>query len=64
MAPTVWLRIDEGGRVTESEVSQSSGLAAFDRAALEAVRQAVFRPARDGDEPVAVWVRYEVPFGR
>lgn len=63
-APTVWVRIDEGGRVTEAEVSQSSGFAAFDRAALEAVRRAVFRPARNGDEPVAVWVEYEIPFER
>lgn len=61
-APTVWLRIDAGGRVTEAEVSQSSGLAALDRAALEAARRAVFRPARNGDKPIAVWVEYEIPF--
>jgi protein TonB len=36
--------------------------ASFDSAAVAAVRQWTFRPARRGGQPVAAWMRVEVPF--
>jgi protein TonB len=44
--------VDDSGVVTSAEVSATSGHAALDQAALEAVRRALFAPARQGDKPV------------
>jgi periplasmic protein TonB len=48
------------GSVGEIKVKQSSGFERLDRAALEAVRQWRFVPARRGDTPIAYW--YVQPF--
>lgn len=53
------VEIDSTGRVTQCVVRQSSGFAAFDRAALEAVRQWRFEPAQNFGRPVAA--RVDVP---
>lgn len=60
---TVWLEIDETGRVVEAELGESSGFRGFDTVALSVARLARFEPAYEGDDPVAVRLEYEVPFG-
>jgi len=47
------------GRVGEIKVKRSSGFAALDQSALDAVRRWNFVPARRGDEPIPY--RYELP---
>lgn len=61
----VRIRIDRRGRVDSAYVLDSSGHAALDSAALAGARKLEYRPARQGDRPVAVWavlpVRYPMP---
>jgi TonB family protein len=57
----VELTIDEQGRVTTAEVMESAG-EQFDRAALEAVRQFEFEPARRAGAPIAVRLSYRYVF--
>jgi TonB family protein len=56
---TLEITVGIDGEVSGEQVVSSGG-AAFDAAALVAVRQWVFTPAREGDTPVAVRIR--VPF--
>lgn len=53
------VRVDVDGRVLELRVVESSGFAALDRAALDAVRDWRFEPARQGG--LAIESRVEVP---
>lgn len=53
------LLIEADGRISELEVFQSSGFPRLDQAALEAVRQWRFEPARQGDTAIAY--RYQQP---
>lgn len=55
------LTIDETGHVSAAGVVASGG-DAFDRAALEAVKSFEFEPARRGEQPLAVTVRYRYVF--
>ena len=59
------IHITEEGTVDSAYVVTSSGHAALDSAALAGARQLQYRPARRGEEPVAVWavlpVRYPMP---
>lgn len=61
----VRIHIDRRGRVDSAYVVDSSGHAALDSAALAGARKLEYRPARQGDRPVAVWavlpVRYPMP---
>ena len=50
------------GGVGQVVVDQSAGHPDLDRAAIEAVRQWRFEPARRGAEPVTVWVTLPVRF--
>jgi TonB family protein len=50
------------GRVGSVLVDRSAGHPDLDRAAVDAVRQWRFEPARRGSEPVAVWVTLPVRF--
>ena len=52
----------ENGRVGEITVDQSAGFRDLDFAAVEAVKQWLFEPARRGKEAVAVWVLLPVKF--
>ncbi|MGB8329105.1 MAG: TonB family protein [Polyangiales bacterium] len=55
------LVVGKDGLVTEASVAKSAG-EAFDEAALSAVRQFVFEPARKDWEPIAARVRYRYVF--
>lgn len=59
------IHITESGQVDSAYVLESSGHAALDSAALSGARALRYRPARQGDEPVAVWavlpVKYPMP---
>jgi protein TonB len=50
------------GRVGEVLVTRSAGHRDLDRAAIDAIRQWHFEPARRGPTPVAVWVTLPVRF--
>ena len=54
--------IDDHGRIKSVEISNSSGSAALDRAAAEAIRRWRFHPARYGDQPVESWLRIPIEF--
>lgn len=55
------ITIDEQGQISQPDVVVSAG-EAFDRAALEGVRQLTFEPARRGATPVRVRLRYRYDF--
>ena len=59
---TVWIFINEEGRVTNAEVSESSGLKQMDEAALRAARAFRFSPALNRDDAVPVWVELPISF--
>jgi protein TonB len=50
------------GRVADVGVERTAGHADLDEAAADAVRRWRFEPARQGDEPVAMWVLLPVEF--
>jgi protein TonB len=54
--------VDASGAVLNAEVLVSSGHAALDQAALEAVRRALFAPALQGGEPVACRIVVPIRF--
>jgi protein TonB len=56
------LRVGADGRVTEARVSESSGHALLDEAALAAARAWILEPARRGDEAVAGSLRVPIRF--
>ncbi|HKY03082.1 MAG TPA: TonB family protein [Burkholderiales bacterium] len=60
----VMLRVFVGlhGQPEKIELDRSSGSERLDRSALEAVKQWKFVPARQGDTPVAAWVRVPISF--
>lgn len=50
------------GNCLQARVEKSSGYAVLDQAALEAVKQWRFLPARRGGQTVAAWVEVPVTF--
>lgn len=54
--------VSVGGDCLQARVEKSSGYAVLDQAALEAVKQWRFLPARRGDQTVAAWVEVPVTF--
>jgi len=54
--------IDRRGKSKAIQVSQSSGFAALDRAAVKAVKQWRFYPAQNGNGQVESWVRVPIIF--
>jgi TonB family protein len=54
--------VDKNGNVARMMVLKSSGYEALDAAAMQALKEARFNPAMQGDKPVAVWVSYPVVF--
>ncbi|MBN79403.1 MAG: hypothetical protein CMJ70_04620 [Planctomycetaceae bacterium] len=55
-------QVGTNGRLTQVKVKKSSGHQALDKAALESVRQWVFRPARQGEETTSQQVLIPVEF--
>lgn len=58
----VWVFIDDEGRVAQTRIYESSGYEALDEAAMRAVRQGRFSPARNRGEVVPVWIAVPVTF--
>jgi protein TonB len=58
----VRIQIDAAGQVVESVIGKSSGREAFDEAALEVTEAMNFKPALNGDQPVAAWVVMPIEF--
>lgn len=56
------VRVDAAGRSEQLELRRSSGFDRLDQAALEAVRQWRFVPARQGGQAVAAWVIVPINF--
>ena len=54
--------VTRDGRAAQLELDKSSGSSALDNAALEAVKNWQFVPARRGQEPVESWVLVPVVF--
>jgi TonB family protein len=59
----VQLLVQPDGSVSHGCVRQTSGNAEFDRAALEAAREARFEPAQLEGKPVDAWVMLPVSVG-
>jgi TonB family protein len=59
---SVWLFIDEEGRVRRTKVNESSGLAAFDDAAVRVAETIQFSPGMNGGEAVPVWISLPIMF--
>jgi len=55
------IEIDEAGHVTRVDVAEPAGHG-FDEAATDAVRRFEFRPARQGDQPIASRILYRYRF--
>ncbi|MCX7895698.1 MAG: TonB family protein [Thermoanaerobaculum sp.] len=65
LKPTIICRllIDQNGHVQEAKIFQSRlDLAAFEKAALQAVERYRFRPALRQGKPVPVWINWPVTF--
>jgi TonB family protein len=61
----VWIRalIDKTGHVRDARILKPSGTkVGFEEAALAAALKAVYRPAIQNGQPVAVWISYKVEF--
>jgi len=58
----VWLLVDEGGRVTQQQIRESSGYRELDEAAFRVTRGFRFSPAKHCGKPVPVWVGVPVTF--
>ncbi len=54
--------IDEQGKVTEAEVILAQPPGVFEQAALAAVRQWIFEPARQRDKPIKVRMAHPIEF--
>ncbi len=58
----VWFFITETGEVADTEISQTSGFAPLDAAALSVANVYEFTPALNQDTPVPVWVQFPITF--
>lgn len=54
--------IDNAGVPTQTEIRKSSGHPPLDQSAIEAIKTWTFRPAQDGNIPIAKWVDIPVKF--
>ena len=58
----VWFYISETGQVLDSRISESSGQAELDEAALKVAAVFQFTPAMNRNEPVPVWIQLPITF--
>lgn len=61
---TLWLFVDETGRVRKLRVQGSSGVRALDDLAVRVARTMAYRPALNGGLRVGVWVSQPIRFAR
>jgi TonB family protein len=59
----LWFHIDAQGRVARAVLQRSSHYPALDGAAIRIAESMRFAPARNGDDPVSVWVQIPITFG-
>jgi len=59
---TVQAQIDVDGTVTRTKVVQSLGPNGCDEAAIEAIKSVKWKPAKQRDRPVKVWIAVPVDF--
>ncbi|MCI0436706.1 MAG: energy transducer TonB [Gemmatimonadetes bacterium] len=59
---TVWILIDEEGKVAKTQVGESSSYEAFNAAALKVANIMKFSPALQRDRTVPVWVQQPIRF--
>ena len=58
----LWLYLSDEGVVLDRRLSRSSGQAQLDEAALRVATTLRFTPAKNGTEPVAVWIEVPITF--
>lgn len=58
----LWLYIDEGGKVTRTQVQTSSGIRALDDAAVRVAESMCFSPAKNRDKVTSVWITQPIDF--
>ena len=58
----VWFYLSETGQVLDSRISESSGQAELDAAALKVAAVFQFTPAMNRGEPVPVWIQLPITF--
>lgn len=58
----IYVFIDETGRVKETVVLKGIPMTGLDEAAMEGIRKTHFKPARQRDKDVAVWITIPVTF--
>lgn len=54
--------VEKDGSVTQTRILQSSGFTDLDKAAVTAIKTVRWKPAKQREEPVAVWVAIPVNF--
>lgn len=60
----VLIHVDEAGGVDSALISQTSGYAEFDSAAVSGARRLRFSPGRRGDRRIAMWTRIPIRFAQ
>jgi protein TonB len=60
----VMIHVDEAGAVDSALVSQGSGYAEFDSAAVRGALRLRFTPGRRGDRRIAMWTRLPIRFAQ
>ena len=61
---TVQYNVTDTGQVDSVEVMESSGVPAFDSAAVRGARDLRFSPARRGGKRIEVWAKVPVRFSK
>jgi protein TonB len=54
--------VDRKGKVTDLKITQSGGFTVLDQAALQAVKRWLFKPAKQGDDPIDDRVKVPIRF--
>jgi len=60
----VRVRVSDTGAVTEAEVLETSGIEAFDSAAVAGAMEMRFQPARRNGRRIEVWARLPIRFSK
>ena len=59
---TIQAFIDDKGRVIETVVLKGMPNTGLDEAAMDAIRRTRFKPAKQRDRPVGVWIAIPINF--